>query len=275
MLLLIDAGNTRIKWALAADSAPAGQWLASGAVSHADSTDLAAHWREATIDAVLVSNVAGPAMHAALMAQLAALPARAARSPSIVWFASAATLAGVINGYRSPASLGCDRFAALVGAWTLRPGRASIVATCGTATTIDALDAAGHFIGGMILPGLGLMAASLAQRAAQLAHTATPARPAAGARPLFADNTQDAIHSGCLAAQAGAIERAVTAHGGAQCLLSGGAAAWVAPYLPPAVTVTQVENLVLLGLHAAALAAPVATSAIPTSTATTGAGRPC
>ena len=123
---------------------------------------------------------------------------------AIDWFASVPQLAGVRNGYRNPAQLGCDRFAAAIGAHALEPGKALVVATCGTATTIDALSADGDFLGGMILPGLGLMASSLARNTAQL-----PQIAASGAVPAgFADNTDDAILSGCLSAQAGAIERA-------------------------------------------------------------------
>src|SRR5438552_2277587 len=68
----------------------------------------------------------------------------------------------------NPAQLGCDRFASLIGAHALFPGQPLIVATCGTATTVDALSADGLFLGGMILPGLGLMASSLARNTAQL-----------------------------------------------------------------------------------------------------------
>jgi type III pantothenate kinase len=76
--------------------------------------------------------------------------------------------------------------------------------------------------------------------------------PGAAPPPLFADNTNDAIVSGCLSAQAGAIERAVAAHAGALCILSGGAAPYVAPAL--GCGYRMVDNIVLVGLHAVALA---------------------
>ena len=259
MLLLIDAGNTRIKWALAGsatETAPGtavapGTWIASGAVPHDAIAQLGAAWQAWPVDRVLVSNVAGAGIEAQLRAQLQGL-SKPGAAPAVTWFASTAAVAGVRNGYREPHRLGCDRLAALVGARALLPERALIVATCGTATTVDALDATGLFIGGMILPGPGTMAASLAQRTAQLPPV-LQAPPAAAAPPiLFADNTEAAIRSGCLAAQAGAIERAIAAHGGAHCLLSGGGAAWVAPYLEAGFTV--VDNLVLTGLHAVAMA---------------------
>jgi type III pantothenate kinase len=121
-----------------------------------------------------------------------------------------------------------------------------VVATCGTATTIDALSADGVFLGGMILPGLGLMAASLARNTAQLPHIAAGDALPAG----FADNTDDAILSGCLSAQAGAIERACGLLGASLCILSGGAARYIAPAL--SAPHKMVDNIVLTGLHAAA-----------------------
>jgi type III pantothenate kinase len=241
MLLLIDAGNTRVKWALAAADAPPGHWLETGAVVHADLGQLAASWQHRAITRAIVSNVAGAAVRAQLQQMLPATP--------IEWFASVDQLAGVRNGYRNRSQLGCDRFAAAIGARALEPGKALVVATCGTATTIDALTADGVFLGGMILPGLGLMAASLARNTAQLPHIAPGASAAAG----FADNTDDAILSGCLSAQAGAIERAIGLLGAGLCMLSGGAAPYIAPLLSArSYTARMVDNIVLVGLHAAA-----------------------
>jgi type III pantothenate kinase len=239
MLLLVDAGNTRVKWALAEPGAPVGQWAAHGAVAHAGLDALAQAWHGQPVERVIVSNVAG----AQLRARLEALLPKAA----LEWFASSARRAGLANGYRNPRQLGCDRFAAAIGARTLEPGRALIVATCGTATTIDAVSADGVFVGGMILPGLALMASSLARNTAQLPQV----EPGAAPPSLFADNTDDAIVSGCLSAQAGAIERAVAAHRAGACIVSGGAAPWVARSLTVAHRIA--DNIVLAGLHAAAL----------------------
>ncbi len=235
-ILLIDAGNTRVKWALADTTAAPGQWLAHGAVLHAELATLT--WPDAAC--ALVSNVAGAALRAQLADLLAPLP--------VTWFTSTATLAGITNGYRDPAQLGGDRFAAAIGARALDPGRALVVATCGTATTIDAITAEGRFVGGMILPGLALMAGSLAKNTAQLPQVT----PGAALPPAFANNTMDAIVSGCINAQAGAIERAVAAHGADDCIVSGGAAGYIVPALSIPHTVR--DNLVLAGLHAAAAA---------------------
>ena len=235
MLLLIDAGNTRIKWALAAPGSKPGQWVDSGAVGHAELNHLPASWQQRGITHALVANVAGSKLRDQLQLMI---PAK-----SIDWFASRAEMDGLRNGYRKPSQLGCDRFAAALGARALEPGRRLVVATCGTATTIDALCADSVFLGGMILPGLGLMAASLARNTAQLPQVGAGRALPAG----FADNTDDAILSGCLAAQVGAIERAFAMHGASLCVISGGAAPYIAPLLSIAYRV--VDNIVLTGLH--------------------------
>ncbi|GGY80328.1 type III pantothenate kinase [Pseudoduganella plicata] len=243
--LLVDAGNTRVKWAVTAST---GSWLAQGAVAHADAAGLEAQWLAAFASAmptrVLAANVAGAAVRARLEAALDI----AAPAAQVEWFASSAERAGLVNGYRNPAQLGCDRFAAAIGARALAPGRPLIVANCGTATTIDAVGADGTFIGGMILPGLGLMASSLARNTAQLPQIA----PGATLRSPFADNTDDAILAGCLSAQTGAIERAFARHGAVECVISGGAAQYIVPTLGPDLgrTLRHVDNLVMIGLQA-------------------------
>lgn len=258
MLLLIDAGNTRIKWALPHAGATVGaavtrasRWQHSGSVERADIASLADAWRGLGISQALISNVAGKVLADALQEILKT----ACGDIGIVWFASQGQLAGIRNGYRNPAQLGCDRFASAIGAHALFPARALIVATCGTATTVDAVSADGHFSGGMILPGLGVMATSLALNTAQLPQIKTIA-------PIttpFADNTVDAIIAGCIAAQTGAIERAAAAQrqlsGDVLCVLAGGAGAILAPYL--AVPHETVDNLVLIGLHVASAEALV------------------
>jgi type III pantothenate kinase len=246
MLLLIDAGNTSVKWALLEASAPLGEWIASGIVPHADLAQLAAAWHDVAITRVLASNVAGDDMKNALQTLLSR--ALGLRPVPLEWFASSPQAAGVRNAYRQPTQLGCDRFASAIGARALYPDQSLIVATCGTATTIDAISGDGVFQGGMILPGLTLMAHSLAKNTAQLPQVTTNASAA-----MFADNTDDAIASGCLNAQVGAIERAVAAgakSGPVTCLLSGGAASQISPLLT--IPHTRVDHLVLIGLQVVA-----------------------
>lgn len=250
MLLLIDAGNTRIKWALTESdpgaSAESGHWIDSGAVRHGEIEQLTGVWQSRKIERVLLSNVAGQSVRE----NLEQILARTSTAASIEHFQSLPEAGGVRNGYRDPGQLGCDRFAAAIGAHALYPGQTLIAATCGTATTIDAVTAEGVFLGGMILPGLGLMAASLARNTAQLPQVAHRSDAVA----VFADNTDDAIISGCISAQVGAIERAAAAltqrYGLVQCIISGGAALMVAPHV--SIPCAIVDNLVLIGLQTVA-----------------------
>lgn len=256
MLLLIDAGNTRVKWALvdprlsrqvlhdATRKLPA-DWIASGVVLHTERQNLAAAWSDFNISHVVVANVAGDAVRQHLSQIL--LNACGLAQQQIDWFTSVADAGGVRNGYRDPTQLGCDRFAALIGARALFPAQRLIVATCGTATTIDALEADGTFLGGLILPGPILMAQSLAQKTAQLPQLLQIGE-AFDAPPLFADHTEAAIRSGCLVAHSGAIMQALASHVGACCILSGGAARFIAPLVMQPHEV--IDNLVLRGLQA-------------------------
>lgn len=245
MRLLIDAGNTRVKWALTASDHSVPVWEAEGSVTHDALTGFASELKSHDIHAVWISNVAGDALARQLTQILvgAGLP-----SSALHWFASLPACAGVRNGYREPAQLGCDRFAALIGARHHHPDRDLLVVNAGTATTVDALTADGRFIGGMILPGLGTMARSLAVNTAQL-----PPVSEVHLEQTLADNTRQAIISGCISAQTGAIARAFSQHPGQSplCLISGGAASFISPHLE--LPHQLVTNLVLTGLQVAAL----------------------
>tara|TARA_R110001599_G_scaffold64023_4_gene179360 strand:- start:37525 stop:38307 length:783 start_codon:yes stop_codon:yes gene_type:complete len=254
MLLLVDAGNTRIKWALMDRTIPdpvMGAWHASGSVARSEAEQLVEIWRSFSIGRVMISNVAGAGLHDQL--QIAVFRALGTKPVAVEWFASTETAGGVRNAYQKPAQLGCDRFAAAIGAHALFPERPLLVATCGTATTLDAVSADGTFIGGMILPGLGLMASILAKNTAQLPEVALHADDL---QP-FADHTDAAIVSGCLAAQTGAIARAYAALSTmypdtpVSCILAGGAADLIAPHLN--ISYERVDNLVLIGLQTVAI----------------------
>ncbi|KAF3997272.1 type III pantothenate kinase [Glaciimonas immobilis] len=249
-LLLIDAGNTRIKWAFTDlpspdDSAATPIWRASGSVAHADVSDLSTAWSGLTVTRVLISNVAGEAIAERLQHQLQLV---FGKNISPEWFASSQQHAGVRNAYRNPSQLGCDRFASAIGAHRLYPQQTLLLATCGTATTIDLIEADGVFIGGMILPGLGLMASALARGTA---HLPMILDQVVISRP-FADNTEDAIISGCIAAQVGAISTALAFqrrdHPATEitCILTGGSAPVIGPHLP--MPYKSVDHLVLIGL---------------------------
>ena len=237
MIVCIDSGNTRIKWGVR----DADVWLAQGALAHAELAGLAALLDQWQPKSVWLSNVAGPPVLAAIQQALSPW------LPLIREVKSTASELGVRNGYQNPGQLGVDRWCALLGARGITQA-ACLVVMAGTATTIDTLDASGQFRGGLILPGLDLMRRALARDTAALPL-------ACGEHEIYPRNTDDAITSGCLDAQLGAIERAFARIAGAPdafCLLSGGAAHNLAPQL--GVPHRLIENLVLEGLARQGLA---------------------
>lgn len=253
--LLIDAGNTRLKWALAPMPRPQNwqprqpAYSASGAVAQRDWPALAEQLAAATATApphVWLSNVAGTAAEQGLRDTLRQLWGKAAPVPRLHSIRAQATQCGIVNHYTEPAQLGCDRWATLIGARAAFPGEHLLVATLGTATTLESLSAAGDFLGGLIAPGPALMLSSLANGTAQLP-AVLPEQPADAP---FATNTRAAMLAGCLAAQVGLIERSHAALrarlGEVRCVLTGGAGRWLSPHL--CISHTAHDNLVLAGL---------------------------
>lgn len=236
MLLVIDAGNSRIKWGLWEDRG----FVAQGAVLTGRVDDLAdALHALARFGRAVGSNVAGAAVQTQIEQVLGRWGVR------LEWIRSQASQCGVVNGYADPAQLGTDRWAALVGAHA-RFAEACIVVNVGTAVTIDALNADGRFLGGLILPGIDLMASSLSSGTARLSREP-------GRFEGFPTSTANAIHSGALQGICGAIERmerALTATEHVRIVMSGGGAEVVAAQFGRPVTVAA--DLVLGGLVAIA-----------------------
>jgi len=238
-ILAVDAGNTRIKWGVHED----GSWLAQDWVATTRSPRLTRAWAKLeTPDAIIVANVAGARVERAI-----ATAARRFKRP-IRFVRSATAQCGVKSSYANPRQLGADRWAALIGAWDLHRGPC-VVVNAGTTVTVDALDGAGVFLGGMIVAGADLMRAALARNTARL-------RPRPGRFAYFPSRTADAIESGAVNALAGAVERMVrflrrAGEAAPLTVLSGGAAQFIAPQLNGAVEV--VDNLVLEGLVRIAL----------------------
>ena len=231
MILCIDSGNSRIKWGLYGD----GRWLETVAVDHEKRAKMAElPQRLAMPDCVMLANVAGAGAAAAIREALAPWAA------VLHEVESTAAAGGVTNLYDNPARLGVDRWCALIGARGISSAPC-VVVMAGTATTIDTLDGDGRFLGGLILPGFDLMRRSLARDTAALPL-------AAGHYSPYPRSTDDAIVSGCIEAQVGAIERACARlEPGALCLLSGGNAALLAAHL--SVPCQVFENLPLEGLR--------------------------
>jgi len=164
------------------------------------------------------------------------------------WVVSSAQEAGLVNGYDHPSRLGSDRWVAMIGArhrmLAQGPARPLIVVMVGTAVTVEAIDAEGRFLGGLILPGHGIMLRALETGTAGL-HVPT------GEVRLFPTNTSDALTSGGTYAIAGAVERMVQhviQHCGEPpaCMMTGGAGWKMAPSM--SVPFELVDNLIFDGL---------------------------
>jgi len=232
MRLLLDLGNTRLKWALMLQ--PDG-WLAQGALD----------WQE-SFEPALASALAGLPMPETIVAASVVDAVREAQVADVmirlfannpIWLRTPASACGVRNAYAEPQRLGVDRFLAMVAAYA--DGYAPcVVAGAGTALTLDALTADGQHLGGLIAPGPQLMQRSLLDATARV----RPERP--GAVLELADNTADAVASGCWQAAAALIERfatrmAPTLGGLPTLILGGGDAAELQPLLTLPVQMTR------------------------------------
>lgn len=242
--LALDVGNTRLKWALYDAPCAGARLLAHGAqfleniekLSEGDWADLPApSW-------VMGCVVAGDAVKRRVEEQLElwdVVPR---------WVVSSSEEAGVVNGYDHPARLGTDRWVAMIGArqrlLSQGPPRPCVVVMVGTAVTVEAIDVGGRFLGGIILPGHGIMLRALESGTAGL-HVPT------GEVRDFPTNTSDALTSGGTFAIAGAVQRMVEnlqRHSGDApvCYMTGGAGWKMAPSM--STPVELVETLIFDGL---------------------------
>ena len=200
MTLLIDIGNSRIKWASmrrqrrgaiqSAARPEAAQWHAFAAE----------HWAQLTApQKTVIANVAGTELAATITAWM---QEHWQMQPHFV--IAGAEAHGVRNGYCVPERLGVDRWAALLAARQRWRGAICIV-DAGTAVTIDVLAADGQHLGGLIMPGVELMRRSLTERSEGIRVAA--AAPAHGDITLLARDTHDGISGGTLYAAVAAVDR--------------------------------------------------------------------
>jgi type III pantothenate kinase len=240
MTLLLDLGNTRLKWA----------WLDG---ERLDGFGALAHGEDGWLDRLAAAWRGQPAPAQAWLAAVASDTAAAAVSRLIhaTWpgcilhrVASPAAAGGVVNAYREPARLGVDRFLAMLGA-RARFNTAAVVAGCGTALAIDLVDAAGRHHGGVIAPSARRM------REAVLATTARVLPQGESPPAGLGRSTEEGLDSGCWLAAAALVDRIVddaAARLGQlpALLLHGGDAAAIAALLRHRATIAP--ELVLEGL---------------------------
>jgi len=254
--LLLDVGNSRIKWVLLRGRYRRHQaFVARGAISLARLDRPAAAWQRLLAAAgapvsVHVCNVAGTAIERRLRTLFAGIGVRPCFARTV------ARAGGVRNAYPEPWRLGVDRWVGLIGARHEWPGQHLCIVGIGTAMTIDLLDADGGHRGGSITPGPQLMVdalldrtAGIRRRAGALHRAIGDARP--GLAPLFARNTRGALQAGARYGCAALIERAVSEANlllarRPRLIVTGGGAAAVVPALRR--RYWREDDLVLRGL---------------------------
>lgn len=202
--LLLDVGNTRIKWGVLDDR----QIRRTGHITQEKVREqglgaLTSRLPRAA-DVVFASNVAGPTFATRLSGVVGM------HCNSEVHFAKSEREAcGVRNAYRQPRHMGVDRWVAMIGAWA--EFRSScVVVDAGTAVTIDAIDGKGQHLGGEILPGIVLMTEALAASTSDIPPSGSRIPAAASGLDIFGDTTGKAVQNGCWNAIIGAVDRAIT-----------------------------------------------------------------
>ncbi len=238
MHLLVDLGNSRLKWAQSA----ANTWN-TGAAVHAGQrleTVLDGAWGKLPRpEKILTSSVATADARDALLAWYQ----RHWSLAPVVIEAQAEQL-GVRHCYAQPETFGADRWAALIAVRGLTKTNACIV-DCGTAVTVDALSASGEFRGGAIFPGLQLLRASLLRGTGGI-HAAEGKSDS-----VLGCSTPDAVAGGTLHGLIGAVTRLLEEQmrvlgAGTQVFVTGGDAPLLLPHLK--IPAKEVPDLVLRGL---------------------------
>jgi type III pantothenate kinase len=244
-VLLVDIGNTRVKWARLVNgglqrqqAAAHGDWLVD------DFAEVLMGGGRA-IERVMVASVGGVRADRRLTAAVRRV---IGIKPQFV--ATTRRLAGVRTTYAQPWRLGVDRFVAAIAAHHIAPRRPVCVIDIGTAMTIDVVDARGRHLGGAIVPGPRLMVESLLHNTSGIRHRSGGRAQASG---FFARDTRAAIEQGARYAVAAAADRAVaearrSLKASPLVILTGGAAPVIHPLIRSAHS--QVPDLVLRGLVA-------------------------
>jgi type III pantothenate kinase len=249
MMLLVDAGNTRIKWRIVV-----GRSLqANGVVPTAAVAELAQAWCSYPLTGAVLSCVADASTHDSLAQLMAAL-----RIEVVHWVVPGCEKYGLINLYDVPEKLGSDRYAALIAAARLQLGNC-VVVSIGTATTVDMLGRNNEFLGGVIVAGPDLMRSALLGGTGQIKSRMQAA--AMGAKDLSPDfmldpevvprNTDAAVEMGIALAQVGVIKGVCERMPGATeqpplVILTGGARRQISSGLR--LQLIEIEDLVLEGL---------------------------
>lgn len=244
--LLIDSGNSSLKWALYHQGRlEPGKPVILQHPHQAPllSTQLSAVWSSLmemnhSLDRIMISNVSGQWVMDALYHWLGdylkqASSVKDAEGVTIDNVIAEGSAFGVQNAYEEPSLLGADRWAGLIAARQLVPGNSCII-DCGSALTIDVLSKAGEHMGGTITPGWEMMKKSLVRGADAILDEIVNGEQSGSS--LLGKNTRDAVEAGIAAAAAGAVNHVIQRYQKEtglqlQCVITGGGAQKLLPKL--------------------------------------------
>ena len=200
--LLLDVGNSRIKWGLLDD----GNINKTGHISQERIRDSGLQVLTSKlprqVEQVFVSNVAGTSFATRLSGVVGMhcdCDVRFARSQKEGW--------GLRNSYSQPRRMGVDRWVAMVGAWA-EVQAACLVIDIGTALTLDAIDDSGKHLGGQIMPGTSIMTNALAGATSDIPNVRSLRAGKEASMQMFGRSTAAAVREGVQNAIAGAVDRA-------------------------------------------------------------------
>lgn len=199
MILLLDVGNSRVKWGTLEDGALTHRGVTAHVKDNLRSlvgNDLGEIPRPKRI---VVANVAGKKFSDGFDQAT-----EAAWGINAEYVVAARSAFGVTNAYHEPERLGADRWVAMIAARHAHKGALCVV-DCGTALTLDVLAADGRHLGGLIIPGLAMMHSSLLEQTTGIGIN-MESLPGDTSAILPAD-THDAVHTGALYASIAVIDR--------------------------------------------------------------------
>lgn len=183
MHLIIDIGNSTVKTALVNN----GEITSLCCYEDHYLEDILGIITDNLIQAAIVSSTRNPDhdLHQALLQRI----------PQVIIF-DHNTPTPIKNRYATPDTLGMDRLAAAVGAWSIAPDNDLMIIDLGTAITIDLVSRRGEYLGGNISPGMWMRFAALNHYTQRLPmvdpQTEVPPEEAYGR------NTVDAIRNGVI-----------------------------------------------------------------------------
>lgn len=184
-MLLLDCGNSQVKWALIKNN----NIVETCRTPYSKLHNLSDYFKKIpNIQRIYGSAVCGKHKKEHVARHL---------PKNISWLASERSACGIHNHYRHPAEHGADRWFNALGA-RMFSKNACVIVSCGTAITIDALTDSNQYLGGSIMPGFNLMKEAMSDKTANLD------RPFGRPYP-FATTTPNALASGVLDASVGAI----------------------------------------------------------------------